>query len=292
MEQTQWRLIVQAINRICRSAGRLRRCRYSDSLILKFYFWAVKHDRPMTWAVDPLHATRLFRPRRRPSISQLNRRIASERFARLYARVLEQLRGSGEHGALFIDGRALLVSPVSQDRDARYGYIPCGTGRGYKLHAVVTRDARFTAFCVLPLNRHEMPVARELIAQMPSLRPGVRVFADSNYDAAALHKQIHARGGRLLTRPRGRARHPVTLRQMGPARRRLIALWDRHPAAMERLYRQRDHIERVFGHLAATPGLLGPLPAFVRGLKRVTRWVTAKIILYHARLDAKKHGLR
>ena len=52
---------------------------------------------------------------------------------------------------------------------------------------------------------------------------------------------------------------------------------------MRRVYRERTRIERVFGHLTCTPGLLGPLPAFVRGLPRVRRWVGAKICLYHAR---------
>ena len=47
-------------------------------------------------------------------------------------------------------------------------------------------------------------------------------------------------------------------------------------------------IERVFGHLTCTPGLLGPLPAFVRGLARVRRWVGAKICLYHARESARE----
>ena len=56
---------------------------------------------------------------------------------------------------------------------------------------------------------------------------------------------------------------------------------------MRQLYRQRDTIERVFGHLSCTPGLLGPLPSFIRGLARVRRWVGAKICLYHARLIAK-----
>ena len=287
MEKLQWKTIVHTINRICRSAGRAPKCRYTDALILKFYFWAVKHDRPMSWAVDPLHWTRLFRPRSRPSVSQLHRRLASPRLAMILQRVQQQLAGARSGGHLFIDGRALPVSPVSQDRDARSGHIPGGMGRGYKLHAIVDDRSQIIDFSVLPLNRHEMPVAREMIAKLPPLTPGSFVFADGNYDAHKLHKDIDARGGWLITRLRGRGRHPVTRRQMGPARRRLIDYWDRHPMAMELLYRKRDRIERVFGHLACIPGLLGPLPSFVRGLKRVSRWVSAKICLYHARLTAK-----
>jgi hypothetical protein len=196
-----------------------------------------------------------------------------------------------------LDGKALVVSPVSQDKDARVGHVPGGMGRGYKPHAAVAGDGKVADFALLPLNRHEMPVARELIGIGHLLRPGTLVFADGNYDAHRLHKGVDARGGWLVCRPRrGGARrrvgggHPVTRRQMGPARRRLIDLWDQHPEAMEKVYRRRDQIERVFGNLTRIPGLLGPLPAFVPGLVRVRvrRWVTAKINLYHARIDVIK----
>ncbi|HEX8324772.1 MAG TPA: hypothetical protein VF595_12765 [Tepidisphaeraceae bacterium] len=62
MEQAQWLLLVDVIRRVCRSFGPASRCKYSDALILRFYYWAVKHDRPMTRALDPLHTNRLFRP--------------------------------------------------------------------------------------------------------------------------------------------------------------------------------------------------------------------------------------
>lgn len=294
MEQAQWRLLTGVIRRVCRSFGPAPRCQYSDALILKFYYWAVKHDRPPAWALDPLHAGRLFRPRRRPSLSQLNRRIASARFTLLNERVKDELARTGQSQSICLDGKCLCVSPVSQDRDASVGHVPGGMGRGYKLHAAVAGDGKLAGFAVLPLNRHEMPVARELIEHQGPLEPGTLVFADGNYDAHVLHKEVDRAGGWLVCRPRtGGAKqrvgggHPVTRRQMGPARRRLIDLWDSSPDEMERLYRRRDQIERVFGHLTCTPGLLGPLPAFVRGLKRVTRWVTAKINLYHARLEAK-----
>lgn len=288
MEQSQWKLIVQIINRVCRLAGRLAKATYSDALIFKFYYWGVKHDRPMTWAVDPLHSNRLFRPRRWPSISQLNRRIASERFVRLALMIEAELRQTDLSQQICLDGKALCVSPVSQDRDAARGHIPGGMGKGYKLHAMVARDGKIADFSVRPLNCHEMPIAREMIARIDRFASGTKVFGDGNYDSHVLHKEIDKRGGWLITRLRGRARHPVTLRQMGKARRDLIDLWDTHRQSMEALYRKRDHIERIFGQLTCIPGLLSPLPAFIRGLKRVRRWVGAKITLYHARLEAKK----
>jgi hypothetical protein len=40
--------------------------------------------------------------------------------------------------------------------------------------------------------------------------------------------------------------------------------------------------------MVCTGGGLGPLPAWVRGLRRVTRWTGAKIILYNARIQVRK----
>lgn len=294
MEQAQWRTLCVALRAACRRVARLPRTRFSDYLILQLYFWAVRHDRPMTWALDAGHYTRYFRPRKRPSISQLNRRIAGDRFQRLLQHVHVQL--SRLHDAapttstFYIDGKALPVGLASGDRDARPGKI----GRGYKLHAIVSADRRIPVFCVTPLNRHEMPVARVMLEHLPRpLVPGTIVMADGNYDAHVLHKDVDARGGWLITKPRrgngtrrrgrGNLGHPTTRRDMGPARCRLIDLWERHPRLMSRVYRERTRIERVFGQLTCTPGLLGPLPAHVRGLARVRRWVGAKICLYHAR---------
>lgn len=288
MERAQWKVLCGVLRRACRSARPPKRARYSDYLVARLYFWAVLHDRPMTWAVGRDHYTRWFRPRKVPSVSQLNRRVAADRFQAILQRAHERLAAArGAVDTLYVDGKPVNVSPVSGDRDARPGQI----GRGYKLHAVVTNERRIPVFCVLPLNRHEMPVARAMLARLPGgplLPPGTVVLADGNYDAADLHKDVDARGGVLVTRPRGRARHPVTRRQMGRARRALIDLWDRAPGLMERVYRQRAAVERVFGRLACTPGLLGPLPPSVRGLARVRRWVGAKICLYHARLDAER----
>jgi hypothetical protein len=290
MDQAQWAHIVAALRLITRSmkvAG--QRPKYSDLLIAKLYIWSVAHERPVGWAAKRENLNRRYlRPKQLPSVSQLNRRVACDSFQLLLQKLHEQSVLSADLSTLCIDGRALCVSPVSQDRDARSGHIAGGMGKGYKLHAVVSADQKIPVFTVIPLNRHEMPIARRMLDCSPSLvTHGTRVLADGNYDAHVLHKDIARRGGWLITRPRGRARHPVTRRQMGSSRRQLIDLWDQAPQLMELVYRERLRIERVFGNLTSTPGLLGPLPAFVRGLPRVRRWVGTKICLYHARRAVK-----
>ena len=261
MEQSQWATLCVALRAACRGLPALPRVLYSDYLILRLYYWAVHHERPMTWAVNPSHYTRFFRPRKFPSISQLNRRIASDRFQRLLQRVHLRLGrpAASPTTTLYIDGKPLPVGVVSGDRDAR----PNNIGRGYKLHAIVSADRRIPVFCVMPLDRHEMPVARAMLEHLP-LTPGTIIMADGNYDAHVLHKDVHRRGGWLITRPRrggarrrerGHRGHAVTRRQMGRARRELIDLWEAHPRLMKRVYRERTRIERVFGSLTCTPGL-------------------------------------
>ena len=138
------------------------------------------------------------------------------------------------------------------------------------------------------MNVHEMVVARVLIDQAVRVPAGAVFMADGNYDAHKLHKDIARCGGWLWVKPRGRGEHPVTRRQMGPARRALLAVWKQTPKQAQRIYRTRVHVEGTFSNLTSYGGGLGPLPAFVRRLDRVRRWVGAKIILYHLRLNQRQ----
>lgn len=54
------------------------------------------------------------------------------------------------------------------------------------------------------------------------------------------------------------------------------------------MLKDRGGIERNFSTLTCGGGGLGPLPAWVRSLARVRRWVGAKIALYHARLQLRR----
>ena len=79
----------------------------------------------------------------------------------------------------------------------------------------------------------------------------------------------------------------MTLRQMGLARRELIALHKNHPSVVKAVMKNRTKIERTLAHLGGGDGGMGPLPPFVRRLSRVRRWVGAKISLYHIRRKAR-----
>ena len=292
MGRDEWRIVLTEVKRVARRVGRPgRRRRFPDWLIVAMFLWAVAHDRCQPWACDRGHYTGAFRPRRLPSVSQFNRRVNGPRTRLILRRVHEALAGPVTATALsYLDGKPLPVGPASKDPDAAKGHVLGGWARGYKLHAWMTEDRRVPLWCVAPLNVDERPVARLLVAQVGRLSERSLTLADRNYDTHDLHKDLAARGGRLLVEPKGDpagGRHPVTLRQMGPARRELLRVRAAHPGLVRMVHRHRVNAEGILGNLCGYAGGLAPLPPWARRLYRVRRWVGGKIILYHARLRVR-----
>lgn len=267
---------------------------YPDLLIVRMYFWGVHHDRPQSWAADPKqYHDPLFRPGHLPSVSQFNRRIKTPSVERILQKVHDETAEVKRVSpVLYMDGKALPVSPVSKDAQATRGHIPGGFGKGYKLHAQVTEDLRIICWSVAPLHIAEQSVAMAFVDQNPT--PGCLLMADSNYDSAPLYKATERSGITYFTHLKGQKQvknnqhHPVTLRQMGAARRQAIQTWKQHPDLCRFVLRLRQGIERAFSALTCYGGGLAPLPAWVRTLERVRRWVGVKIILYHLRLRARR----
>jgi hypothetical protein len=283
MDTKVWRLIRRAIRSADRSIPRRRRRpRYGDRLIVAMYFWSVAHDRPLRWACERSSYGRLMRPRRLCSVSQFCKRIKQRRAAAMIRRVHEVLAGPGRPaGVCFMDGKALPVSESSADPDARTGRGNGRFSRGYKLHALADSSGKIRDFRVRPLNRAEPTVARSCLVRR--LAPGTLVLADGNYDGKHLYTAVQRRGAFLLTPQKSNPRTDAAFAATSPARRRAMELWRDRPALARSLYALRGGIERVFSALSSYGGGLGPLPAWVRRLPRVTRWVTAKIALYNAR---------
>lgn len=295
MSSEEWKLILKATQRASRQVAaqqRPQRLRFGDWLIVSMFFWAVAHDRPQSWACDRRNYNSLFRPRKLPSVSQFNRRMNHPRTLEILLNVHRQLGGEITATALsYLDGKPLTVGVASKDRDAKSGHVMGGYARGYKLHAWMSEDRRVPLWSVMPLNVHEAPVAQALIEQAPWLSDRSLVLADQNYDTHDLHKQIDAHNGRLLVRPKGDPsgqRHPVTLRQMGKARRELLEIQKQSPQMIHLVHRRRIHAEGILGNLCGYGGGLTSLPPWVRRVHRVRRWVGGKIILYHARLRVRR----
>jgi len=310
MDREVWAVTMAEVRKAARAvkaAG--RRPTFPDWLIAAMELWRVGHNQSLSWACDRRHYHGPFRPRKRaddgrclPSLSRFSRRVKSEAVQAILQRVDDALSGRGIHagtgtGSLrYVDGKPLLVSPVSKDPDAARGHVTGGFAKGYKLHAFITERRRIEAWSVMPLNVAEQSVAMEMLPHLPPAAGGGGLtLGDSNYDAAPLHKGLAALCGDLLLTPlKGQQRvgpggdHPVTLRQMGPQRREAVQAWDEHPDLARYVLKKRNNAEGTFSVLTVACGL--SLPPCVRRLERVRRWVGCKIILYHARLLAQERA--
>lgn len=281
MDSHVWRLVCATVRSVNRSVPREGRSkRYSDVLIVGMYLWAVWHDRPLCWSCERVHYTSLFRPKRLPSVSQFCKRIQTARCQRILEKVYQRLArtDSPTHGC-FLDARPFPVGPCSKDAQAKPGRVYGGFSRGYKLHELVQADGRTAVWSVMPMNVSELLVARELLEVG---RPRGWVLADAAYDSGPLYEQVASYGGRLLAIPRkgaGAGHCPQSEERLSS-----IFLWRRVGRLMRR---KRVHVERVFGNQSSYGGGLSPLPAWVRTLPRVRRWIGAKLILHHARLAVK-----
>jgi len=286
MDREVWRALTAAVRSADRRVGRTgRRPRYSDQLIVRMYLWCVWHDRPLCWACDREHYHSMFRPLRLPSVSQFCRRMKTARVQALLEALQAYLTRSETPAQLsFLDGKPLSVSFCSHDPDARVGYATTGFARGYKLHALASSDGRILRHALRPMNEGEAKVARGFAGD----DVGGWVLADANYDTKNLYQAFGAYGVQLLTPLKRIAVHPGPLRRMGPHRRFAIWLYQQSSTGYRALLDRRDEMERIFSRVTCFGGGLAPLPAWVRRLDRVTRWVTAKIAIYHARLRYRR----
>lgn len=284
MNSQEWKTIYQTIRSANRAVPRGRkRCRFSDVLIAAMYVWTVLHDRPLCWAIERTSFNCIFRPRRRPSYSQFKRRVRTERFEQLLAAINAGLAGRDiPTPVMYVDGKALPVGPDSKDRDARAGRSGGGFRRGYKVHALVTQDGRFVDVTVTGLNACEK---REAHAMLKRTKLGAIVLGDGNYDDKKLYAATLAKHALFFAKPRIGA--GLGHRRQPPARQLSLQLCVNGEPP---LYHMRRNVERYFGQLTCFGGGLAPLPAWVRRLPRVRRWVTAKLIIYHARLKTRTNA--
>ncbi len=282
MSSQVWRTVYRTIREFERKMPRLRRRpEYSDGLIVAMYLWAVLHDRPQGWACQRENYGSLFRPRALPSQSRFSRRLRSARCHAILQDVYRALAQTDCATAVnMLDGRPFVVGSCSKDRDARAGRVAGGFTRGYRLHQIVTEDQRVLCWSLTPMNVSETSQALVLV-QAASL--GEVLLADAVYDGSELYDAVESRGGLLVAGIRGdRRRSTPRANRNSPARLRAVESWKQGIAAY--VHRERRKVELAFAHQSNYGGGLGPLPAWVRSLPRVRRWIGAKLILHHARL--------
>jgi transposase len=255
---------------------------YSTTEILAVYFWAVLHDRPVIWALDPDHWPEDLRPTWFPAQSTISRRLSRPRTVELMTLVEEHLSAliAVEGWVVqIIDGKPLAVSNVSKDSDAGYGRGAGGNQKGYKLHAVWGGGPMPVAWGLAPMNVSEKTIARHLI---PTLPGGGYLLADSQYDANPLYDMAAEAGFQLVARKtKDRGCGGLGHRRQSAGRLRSMEILA--TAFGRGLWNQRNAIERYFGAWVSTGGGLATLPAWVRHFGRVRNWVQTKILIAGAR---------
>lgn len=261
---------------------------FSDEDIVKLWYWAVIHDRPACWACQrrhwPLHARR----RTLPSDSTVSRRLKTPSVVALLDAV-ERRVTKPKPGSLYwmIDGKPLVISGCSKDRQAGYGRAARSKAKGYKLHALVSAEGAIAEWRVAPMNKDERTMAERILK---SANVDGYVVADANYDSNHLHKLCDAQGNRQLVTPRryGPGKK-VGHRAQSPGRLRSIALLENPtPHFGKQLLADRSAIERYFGNATNWGGGLTHLPPWARTYRRVRRWVQAKLTLAALRQALRK----
>lgn len=287
MERRLFRVLKAELRRIGRRRTD-RRQTHTDATIVEVYFWGVHHDRSTNWACQSENWAGVRRRASLPSQPTMSRRLCTESVQRLIEAIERRLRRAQQQNSIvfMLDGKVLQIGPHSRDPDATWGRVMGGKGKGYKLHLLMAGDGTVVAWHIAPLNVHERTIARILLKRAKCVG---YILADANYDANHLHDLALRFGGQLVSprRKSSRGTQPGHRRHSKGRLRSIAMLEDPASTFGSDLYTLRPAIERKFGYLTSTPGLLTHLPAWVRILRRVRMWVQAKLILADLRAAIK-----
>jgi hypothetical protein len=287
MERELWPRLCRIVREV-EASIRQTSVRYQPGVILTVYFWAVLHDRPVSWACEPRNWDTVLRPPCLPSSATMSRRLRSLAVAALLRAIEARLRGAGPPDLLrVIDGKPLPVGGLSHDPDARCGHGAGKIAKGYKLDAIWGGRPVPEAWTVVPLNVNEAGPAPALIATAGSYGEGY-LLGDNQDDSSALYDATAATGSRLVA-PRKDPEAGISPgHYQAPDRLRAIDTLNR-PFG-QNLFALRGSVERCFGNATSFAGGLAPLPAWVRRSHRVHLWVWAKLLINGVRI-VEKHGL-
>jgi Transposase DDE domain len=279
MEYRLWKEICDVIVSFPPHANRVR-YRFTDQQIVQVWFWSVIHDRPVSWACRrcnwPIH----LRKKLLPSSSTMSRRLRSPQVKQLLKWIENQILRPSSKGTLYwmMDGKPLVISSASKDRQAGYGRAARGKAKGYKLHAIYGKNGAIASWRIAPMNKDERVMGRRLVRVA-----GVQgyLIADGGYDSNPLHEVCQECGElQLVTPPRGGMGLLHRRRKRSSGRTRSIELQESpFPQFGNQLLQDRKEIEREFGKLTNWGGGLTHLPPWARTHRRVHRWVQAKLIM-------------
>lgn len=279
MERQLWKVIVRVLNEVDKSQFNPR-AKYSAALIVKVWMWAVLHDRPVSWACCVSNWPTCECKWRLPSNATMSRRLRSSAVRTLLAALEQRVVRPKVKGDLMwmIDGKPLVISGCTKDRQAGYGRAAASMAKGYKFHAIVGSDGAVADWRVARMNKDERVMARRMLG---TVEIQGYVVADSNCGSNKLHQLCDERGNIQLVVPRryGKTRGHGHRKQTAGRMRSKQILEDPFPEFGQAMLKQRNEIERSFGNFTNWGGGLTHLPPWARTHRRVHRWIQAKLII-------------
>jgi hypothetical protein len=258
---------------------------FTDHDIVHIYSWAVLHDRPMSWAVVKGNWPRHRRRQTLPCDSTLSRWLRSPKVVALLAQLQRRIVAPKEPGLFWMrDGKPWVIGGCSKDRQAGYGRAAGGKAKGYKVHALVGSDGSVAQWRLAPMNQEERVMAERMVRSAPPEVVGY-LLGDSNFDSNPWHRVCEQRGNLQLVTPRpyGPGKSTGHRRQTAGRLRSIAILESPLGAFGAQLKKERSAIERQFGNWVNWGGGLSSLPPWMRGYRRVYRWVQAKLVLGNLR---------
>jgi hypothetical protein len=253
---------------------------FSDFDILKVWFWAVIHDRPVSWATKQRNWAIHQRKLNLPSDATMSRRLRSSSVRELLKTLEAKIICPKSNDGLvwFIDGKPLPIGGCSKDRQAGYGRSAGGKAKGYKLHAIIGKNGDLASWRIAPMNKDERVMAERMLK---STKIAGYVVADGNYDSNELFKTCDDKQNlQLVVRRRNGSKSGLGHRKQSAGRLRSRDILENpDPKFGNELISQRNSIERYFGNLTNWGGGITCLPSWARTYRRVHRWVQAKLLL-------------
>jgi hypothetical protein len=274
MEQELWKVLYMLA---CQLDKRRPHGLYRDCDIVGVFLWAVIHDRPTCWATDLNNwPTHLKRQMLVPKQSTMSRRLSSQGVGKLLddmSRHYVVISAMATLWVKMVDAKPLPIGGHSKDPEARWGRGVRGPAKGYKLFAIWGNGPMPLTWRVTPMNESELKMAPRML---PDLKGGGYLLGDCLYDSNPLYALARQNNHQLVAR-RKRPRTGLGHRRHDRDRLRAIQLLQTQFG--KRLMAEREHVEQQFGHLTNFGGGLAPLPNWVRRIKRVRKWVQAKILI-------------
>ena len=159
MEGQLWVLIVAILPSISKRRKRTRED-FSDEDIVKVFYWSVIHDRPVSWACQRRNWPLYLRRQKLPSNTTMSRRLRTASVVALLDALERRVTSPCRpHLYWMIDGKPLVVSGCSKDRQAGYGRAARSKAKGYKIHAIIAADGSLANWRLAPMNKDERVMA-------------------------------------------------------------------------------------------------------------------------------------